>query len=192
MSSRFTALLVWSLVGALAVFWGLRLFGGPSLAPKAAAVGWTAPVPTQGLSRLLGAPDVQTPEPVAPPASSRFQLLGVVAPVLVPGQTAVGRGAALIATDGKPPRAYSIGAALDDQWYVQSIGPRTVTLAPRAGGAGFDLQVPALPPPATGVLPPPEGLSAPVQPQPAVPPSQNMQVPPIPGSTMPDTRLNAS
>jgi general secretion pathway protein C len=65
-----------------------------------------------------------TPAAAAPVASvsSRFQLLGVVA-------DSDGRGAALIAVDGKPPKPYRVGAAVDENLVLQSVAPRRATLA---------------------------------------------------------------
>lgn len=191
MTSRFTALLVWAAVGALAVFWGLRLGADASLAPKAAAVGWSPPPAAGGLSRLLGAAPAQPQAAAAPPASSRFQLIGVVAPVLRAGEATSGFGAALIATDGKPPRAYRVGAVLEGDWVLQSIGPKSVSVAPAAGGAAFELQVPPLPPPTTGVLPPPDGVPSSPPANPPVLDYQASQIPQVPGSNLTVTRVNA-
>jgi general secretion pathway protein C len=68
--------------------------------------------------------------------SSRFHLLGVVA-------DAGGHGAALIAVDGKPPKPYRVGAPIDQDLVLQSVGPRRATIAPSmTGPASVTLELP--------------------------------------------------
>ena len=82
-AARWLGFAIWAGVAASAVFWGLRLFAtGPSLPPQAVAI---APQALSGgdVSRVLGAAPASAPAtPVVPlaPASSRFALLGIVAP----------------------------------------------------------------------------------------------------------------
>lgn len=59
--------------------------------------------------------------------ASRFSLLGVVA-------ARSHDGAALIAVDGKPPRPYRVGAAVDDTLVLQSVQPRRAVLSSSVGG----------------------------------------------------------
>ena len=81
MLARLTAFVVWALVAATAVFWGLRLLVRPQPAPSyAVAVGDAgalrrpdAPARRHG---LLGRP---APLAAAPELASRFKLLGVMA-----------------------------------------------------------------------------------------------------------------
>ena len=88
------------------------------------------PPPTDpvAVARLLGANRV-APGPVAPAASlaSRFALLGVVS-------ARTHDGAALIAVDGKPPRPYRVGAAIDEALVLQSVQPRQAVLANSIAG----------------------------------------------------------
>ncbi len=150
MLARLTAFVVWALVAATAVFWGLRMFVRPQPAPAfAVAVGDT--VAMRGdLSRLLGATAVAGTEKTAPAPelASRFKLLGVMA-----GKQRDGAGFALIAVDAKPARAYPVGARVDGELVLQAVSLRTASIGPSQGSPAVTLEVPALPAAATGTLP---------------------------------------
>jgi general secretion pathway protein C len=90
--------------------------------------------------------------PVASDAS-RFRLVGVAAPVRASGQ-----GVAILSVDGTPPRAFKPGDAVDDARVVIEVSAHTVKIGPRGGPPNLVLQVPLLPPPATGV---PAGVPVP-------------------------------
>ena len=116
MLARLSAFVIWALVAATAVFWGLRLFvTAPQTPPGAVAVGDATAVRVD-LSRLLGAAPV-APVAAAAEASSRFRLLGIMAPRA--GLAGSAQGVALIAVDGKMARAYRVGAALDAELVLQ-------------------------------------------------------------------------
>jgi general secretion pathway protein C len=137
------------------------------------------------LVRVLGADPAPQAAADAPAAveDRRYQLIGVVAPR---GVVAGGHGVALIAIDGKPPKAFRVGAAVDGDTVLQSVSARGASLGPRGGAATVSLATPPLPPPATGVLPPamgggPQGIPgrAPPSPQrPAMPLPAPTAVPP--------------
>jgi general secretion pathway protein C len=149
MLARLTAFLVWALVAATAVFWGLRLLVRPPAAP-AHTVG-DASALRGDLTRLLGATP-SAPSAAAAPApelASRFKLLGVMA-----SKQTQGEGFALIAVDAKPARAYAVGAPLDGDLVLKSVGLRTAAIGPAQGAPALTLEVPALPAAATGALPP--------------------------------------
>lgn len=156
MTLRFSALLVWILAGAAAVFWGMRLLVPAPPLPDRAQVAATVPMLRGDLTRLLGAPPVVASPAVAvaPDAATRFRLTGVVA-------TRNGRdpsgppapGLALISVDGKPPQAYRVGDALDPQYALASVGLRSARVTAGGGAAGFVLELPPPTPPATGVPP---------------------------------------
>lgn len=149
---RWLAFAVWAAVAASAVFWGLRLLAaGPALPPQAVPVAPAAPAPGDAL-RVLGGPPAAAPLPAAVPApgSSRFALLGLVVPR---GQAAAGEGLALIAVDGKPPRALRVGATVDGDLVLQRVHARGVDLGARGAAAAFSLAAPVLPPPAAGGVP---------------------------------------
>jgi general secretion pathway protein C len=182
MPARLSAFVIWALVAASAVFWGLRLFvSAPGAPAYTVAVGDTAPTRAD-VTRLFGAPAVvAAPSVAVPAASSRFQLTGVMAP-----RKAGGPGIALIAVDGKTPRAYRVGAAIDRDLVVQSVSHRSVSLGPARGEASVVLEMPPLPPPATGTLPPLAAMAPPgaapvpgVGGLPPVQPAPQMAPPPV-------------
>ena len=195
MLARLSAFVIWGLVAATAVFWGLRLFVHAPVAPVyAVAVGEADPA-RGDLSRLLGAaPVAQSAVAAPPPEASRFKLLGIVAPRS--GSSDASRspyGVALIAVDGKMPKAYAVGARVDGDLVLQTVSLRTVSIANGQGGtAPITLELPPLAGPATGTLPvggapsviapPPtstvRNFSPPGAPQPFVPSPQGMNPPP--------------
>jgi general secretion pathway protein C len=158
MVTRWVAFGVWAAAAASTVAWGLRLFVPSAPVPAHASV--ALPAAAAGdLTRIFGAEPVaaveeEDPEPVA---DARFQLIGVVAPRAA---GSAGEGLALIAVDGKPARAYRVGATVDGEQVLQSVQARGVTLGPRDGAALVALTIP---PPAaanTGTLPSVGGLGA--------------------------------
>jgi general secretion pathway protein C len=155
MFARLSAFVIWSLVAATAMFWALRFTASPPRAP-AYAVPVDRSMPTHGdLARLFGAPLVAAANEARPEAASRFRLLGVMAPkAKSPGEPS-NYGFALIAVDGKPAKAFGVGARLENGLVLQSVGMRTASLGPAQGERSMLLELPTLPAPATGVLPPP-------------------------------------
>ena len=172
---RWLTLLVWALVAGSAVYWGFRLFARPLAVPAQASVAIAAAAPGD-LTRLFGAEPVAAPvQPAVAPvaaASSRFQLVGVVAPRRE-GDRAP--GVALIAVDGKTPRAYRVGAVIDGDLVLQAVAMRSAAIGRRGAAAEVSLELPPLPPPATGV----PGASPPAAAAAAVPlPALGQQVRP--------------
>lgn len=152
--SRFAAFVIWAAVAASAVFWAMRLLVKPMPAPGYATVVSSASGFKGDLSRLLGVDEVPAAavaaDPAAPaPADTRFKLIGVVAPRSVAAKR---EGLALIATDGKPPRAYRVGSTVDGRWVLLAVHARGASLGPAGQAAQVDLTLPALPPPASGNL----------------------------------------
>ena len=138
---RLGTLALWAAAGASAVFWGLRLWAPAGGAAAPVAQGTVALAPdAQALARLLGA----GPAPAAaavPVASlaSRFALVGVLS-----GRDS-GGGAALIAVDGKPPKPYRVGAAVDEGLVLQALDPRQAHLGAAVGQpATLTLDMPLL------------------------------------------------
>jgi general secretion pathway protein C len=169
---RVCAFVIWALVAGTVVFWGLRMFVRSPEAP-AHAVPVGAAVAVRGdLARLLGAAPVASVAAVAAPeASSRFRLVGVMAPKAGPQAEASGQGVALIAVDGKPARAFAVGARLDNDLVLQAVSLRTASIGPPEGAATVKLEIPPLPAPATGTLPSGiQGGATSVSPLPALPP----------------------
>ncbi len=151
MLARLTAFVVWALVAATVVFWGLRLLVRPQSAPSYTVAVGDAGALRGDLTRLLGAtPAAPSATPAAAPElASRFKLLGVMA-----NQPNQGDGYALIAVDAKPARAYPVGAALDGDLVLQSVSLRSAAIGPAQGTPALTLEVPPLAAAATGSLPP--------------------------------------
>ena len=168
MTARLSAFFVWAALAASAVFWGLRLGGTSPAAPPHTVPVADVTAPRADLSRLFGAEEAPaTEEAPAPEASSRFHLLGVVAP-----KAAGGPGVALIAVEDKPARAFRVGAVVDGDLVLQAVQARGIELGPRGGAPAMRLELPPLPPPATGSLPAPPLNGAappPAQPRPGAP-----------------------
>ena len=125
-----TTFLLWALVAASAVFWGLRMSARSGAAPLAPAV-TRAPAAADpaAVARLLGAsPATAAAAPAAPPLASRLMLVGVVA-------GASQRGVALISVDGKPAKPFRVGAAIEEGVVLQSVQGRRAVLAQGADGA---------------------------------------------------------
>ncbi|MCW5257447.1 general secretion pathway protein C [Verminephrobacter aporrectodeae subsp. tuberculatae] len=137
---RLGTLAFWAAAAASLVFWGLRLTA-PADGPLAPAVA-AAPVAldAQALARLFGAvPVVSDAAPVAPQAAARFALLGVLS-----GRRS-GGGAALIAIGNQPAKPFRVGATVDQELVVQSLGLRQAQLGPRVGGpTTLTLEMPPL------------------------------------------------
>ena len=186
MLARLSAFVIWALVAATAVFWGLRLFVRAPVAPAyAVPAGDTAAV-RGDLTRLLGsAPVAAAPAAVAPQAASRFKLLGIVAPkVASTNATPSNHGVALIAVDGKMAKAYPVGARVDNDLVLQSVSLRTVSIGPSAQAAPtITLELPPLAAAATGTLPNNVGGAGNVPLSPSAPVPQ--YVPPAPPLAVP-------
>ena len=176
MPARLSAFVIWALVAASAVFWGLRLGARSPQAPSyTVSVGDTASVGGD-LTRLLGAAPVAAAAPTvaAPELASRFRLTGVMA-----GKPPGHQGVALIAVDGKLPRAFHVGASVDGEMVLQSVSLRAAAIGPAQGTPALVLELPPLAAATTGTLPPAIAPPAPVA-QPVVRP-----VPPAPTSRRP-------
>ncbi|MBC7733732.1 MAG: hypothetical protein H7306_17880 [Bacteriovorax sp.] len=182
MLARLCAFVIWALVAASAVFWGLRLLvRAPAAPPSAVALGDAAAVRVD-LTRLLGAAPAAPQVAVAvAEASARFRLIGIMAPK-ASAAAGHGGGVALIAVDGKLPKAYVVGASLDGALVLQSVSLRTAAIGPSQGAATVTLELPPLPAAATGTLPSPVAGFAPSRsnlPM-AVPPLATPQGMPLP------------
>jgi general secretion pathway protein C len=154
MLARLSAFVIWALIAATVVFWLLRLGVHARPAPSH-GIAVADPVGGGDLTRLLGSPPAaEAPRAAAAPeAASRFRLLGIMAPKQ-PGTAGSGaRGVALIAVDGKPPRAYPVGSHVDADLILQSVSLRTVSIGSTQGTPSVVLEIPRLPAASTGSLP---------------------------------------
>lgn len=194
MLARLFSFVVWALVSATAMFWGLRLVTRAPVAPPNVVVASETASTRGDLTRLLGvAPVAVLAQAVVPEAAARFKLLGIMAPK-VGVQASAGHGVALIAVDGKLPRAYTIGSHLDADWVLQAVSLRTADISPANGAAGMRLELPVLPVATTGTLPSvvtlptlqpaPPAFVQPV-PQPAAQPVAQPVFQPVPPSALP-------
>ncbi|MBC7957181.1 MAG: hypothetical protein H7Y33_15075 [Cytophagales bacterium] len=150
MIARLSAFVIWALVASATMFWGMRLLVRADPVPPNAVVVSDAVQIRGDLSSLLGAEPV-TAVAAAPQVSSRFKLLGVMA--AKPSLQGMTPGVALISIDGKPARAFAAGARIEDQLVLQNVSLRSASIGAAQGGSTFVLEIPALPAPATGVLP---------------------------------------
>ena len=194
MSARWATFLVWALVAASAAAWGLKLFVTAPVAPPQVAVAGQSQLPRGDITRVLGA---DAPPPVDPaagetlasgPADARFQLVGVVAPR---GSETARGGVALIAIDGKPAKAFRVGAVVEGENIVQAVRARGADLGPAGGKVTVALNIPPPAPAATGTLPDARSPAAaagavqPAQPGAARPPPPSMPAPAAPTFTAP-------
>lgn len=128
------------LVALSALAWGWRFAQTQSALPGRVAAQQPdtaqAPDPAQWL-RLLGgdgAPlNAYNP---SDSSSARYRLQGVIAS---PGGQA---GVALIAIDGQAARAYAVGARVEGDWLLQTLGPRSASLGGRPGAPTLRLELP--------------------------------------------------
>jgi general secretion pathway protein C len=193
MVSRFAAFVIWAAVAFSSVFWAMRLWAKPIAAPAHATVVSTASGFQGDLGRVLG---TDAPPPVqaaaaAPQgqADARFRLIGVVAPRSAAAQA---EGLALIATEGKPPKAYRVGTAVDGELVLLGVHSRGASLGPRGQPAQVALELPVLPPPSTGPAPgtaaaasPAPRAALPFRPTPQQPQAAPMVPVPVPPVPMP-------
>jgi len=136
--------------------------------------------------RLFGAVAVAPPTVNAPPPeSSRFQLVGVIAPP--PGATQ--GGYAVVSVDNQPARTWRVGATIEGNTSLLSVSKRGAEFGPPGGPTAFSLQLPEPAAAETGTLQPavsqpdPAQLQQPQMLQAQVPPPQMQpqmqpQVPP--------------
>jgi general secretion pathway protein C len=152
MSTRWWTFVMWAAAAATALFWGLKLFVTPAPVPARTPVAAPAALARGDLTRLLGvdAAPVVADVPAEPPPDARFQLLGVVSPR---SRQSAAEGLAVIAVDGKPARAYRVGAVVEGQTVLQSVGARGAQLGPRGGATLVALNLVPPAAAATGTLP---------------------------------------
>lgn len=134
---RWLAAGLWLLAGLSASYWGLRAWGDAELvnvpAPAAESVAADPEAVARGLGAVTAAAVQDEGEALE---SSRHLLLGVV-------RDGAGRGAALIASDGKPARPYRIGAELPGGLRLRELTPREALLGPAEGEITQRLSLPA-------------------------------------------------
>ena len=134
---RWLAAGLWLLAGLSASYWGLRAWGDAELVSVPAPAAESATVDPEAVARGLGAVSAAAPQAEGESIeASRHVLLGVV-------RDDAGRGAALIASDGKPAKPYRIGDELPGGLRLRELTPREALLGPAEGEATQRLSLPA-------------------------------------------------
>jgi len=126
---RLATLALWTLAGASATYWGLRLTALPHERAGTAAATLPPEPPTidaNAITRLLGGPQNTTAAPPAP--SNRLVLQGILA------GTQSSSGAALIAVNGQPAKPYRIGAEIAPGLVLQSLERKQARLGATVQG----------------------------------------------------------
>lgn len=159
MASRFFALVVWAAVAASVAYWGLRWLSKPAAVP-AHATPVTLDAAARGdLQRLLAPPPeaasgVVQMQSEAQALAGRLKLMGVMAPLDGEGRG----GVALLSLDGKPARAVRVGMVIDGEYVLRTLSQRSAGIGTPQGPVAVNLDLPLMPPPATGIQPPPQGV----------------------------------
>jgi general secretion pathway protein C len=183
MSSRWTGFFIWALVAASAAFWSLQIFAATRPVPPGAQAP-QAGAANGPMERLFGAVAVPTVvTAAAAPESSRFKLVGVIAPP----DGVSGNGFAVVQIDDAPARTWRVGATLDGNTSLLAVSKRGADFGPTGGPSSFALQLPEPAAAETGSLQPavsqPDAaqnqLRAAMQPQMPMPPQ--VQQPGRPG-----------
>jgi general secretion pathway protein C len=168
MSSRWTGFFIWALVAASTAFWAIKIFAAARPVPPGAQAP-QAVVANGPMERLFGAVVVPTtPVPQAPPESSRFQLVGVIAP---PAGSSQG-GYAVISLDNQPARTWRVGATVEGNTALLAVSKRGAEFGPPGGPTAFTLQLPEPAPAETGTLQPAVSQPDPAQLQQQMPAQQ--------------------
>lgn len=117
--------LLWCAVAASVAYWVLHFPRESSaLLPAVSSEAPAVAIDPGQVARALGQ---QQPVSQAPVESKRYQLVGVIA-------ASSGRGSALIAIDGQPPKAWRVGQAIQEGVYLQKLAPREAWLGPSPNG----------------------------------------------------------
>lgn len=140
MKTRWLAFTLCAVVAAGLFFGGMELFVFVARPPvDAGSATPTAPPPVDLIpSRGLDPPPSPVPAALLLAESSRFQLVGVIAP----GDPNSGsQGVVLISIDGKPAQAFRVGAMLSSDRVLQAILSRSVLIGPPGGTAWISLEL---------------------------------------------------
>jgi len=150
MSSRWTGFFVWALVAACTAFWAMKIFAATRPVPSGAQAP-QAVMSNGPMERLFGAVVVPTQaENKPPPESSRFQLVGVIAPPAGTAQV----GYAVVSLDNQPARTWRVGSTIDGNTSLLSVSKRGADFGPQGGPTSFSLQLPEPVAAETGTLQP--------------------------------------
>jgi general secretion pathway protein C len=141
MLARWLTFLVWTVAVASGVAWGLLIAVHPDPLPDSVQVPAPASASGGSWAQVLGVVRPrETAAPEAPPESSRFALLGVVA-----ARNGASGGLALVSVGGAPAKVWRTGQAVEGNTTLLAVGPRSAEFGPASGPARFTLQLPAQP-----------------------------------------------
>ena len=157
MLARLFTVLIWALVAASAAFWGFKLFTNVPVARPDVSVGLRSESNLPGSSdlvRLLGGTAlVNTVAAQVPAMNSRFRLAAIIA-----APRASSSGVALISVDGKTARVFRVGAPVDGNMVLQSVGSRSASIGPAHGVPAVVLELPTVAVPSSGPAPVPSAF----------------------------------
>lgn len=138
---RTSTLLLAALAAGSATFWALRWMAPAPMLPSAEiSTGSQPPSDPLAVARLLGGGRANLPAAPSSIAASPFKLRGVVA-------SASAQGYALIAVGPLPAKPYRVGEAINETLILQSVAPRSASLAgSRDGPVVQVLELPPLTP----------------------------------------------
>ena len=187
MHARWLSFVVWALLAASLAYWALMLM---AKGPQAPAM--TRPAIADGApadwTRLFAA--AKAAEAPVEAASSRYQLMGVVAPSM--NARHPGEGVALIVVAGGLPKPVRVGQVVDGDLKLVEINRRdvglgagdavTVRLSLAPGAAGAEALPGQMPP---GAMPPPQFGSHPGHPQAGGPGPEGIVPPTAIGGALP-------
>jgi len=142
-----STLLIWTAAAAVLAYWVLQFAGVSGPASQAGTLARSAAVEPAlaDVQKALGSV-AATPSADISDANARCVLSGVVA-------LNSGQGAALIAVDGQPPKAFKVGQTVVEGLLLQSLAPRQARLAATLDGPTLSrLDMPALTPSAASPL----------------------------------------
>lgn len=140
MMTRWLAFTLCAVVAAGLLFGGRELFvfvARPSSDARVNAPTVTLPGDLIS-SRGNDPPPSPVPRALLLVDSSRFQLVGVIAPG---DHTSGTQGVALVSIDGKPAQAFKVGAMLSSDRVLQAILSRSVLIGPPSGAAWISLEL---------------------------------------------------
>jgi general secretion pathway protein C len=123
---RVVTLAVAAVAAASAAYWGLKVWNASQVSRAGtAAIASAPPLDPQALANALGGGTAALAQHTgsASVANTQYVLQGVVA------DTHSG-GAALIAVDGKPAKAFRVGVVVDGGLVLQSVSGRRAALGP--------------------------------------------------------------
>lgn len=132
---RIVTLMLAALAALSASFWVLKIMQGisvDSVTTSSPPLPPALPSDPKALARVLGGGISAATQAASTPAAINLILQGVIA-------HGTQRGAALIAVNGKPAKPFSVGAAVDGDWVLQSLSTRSATLKNTTGERVLEL-----------------------------------------------------